>query len=163
MRSILGYCFLFCTINASRSQTDISTSDYCLFKENLKHQLENLRCNLTRLDSCATKARKIAQKNLSGELSFLVVINDFTGNWGAIVVNKNSLINMEVDWFIYTIDPSPSRCRLISNSGLVFDLFRTGYRLSNPHKKKWTWKQNKFEICPISSIHALIDSYSETM
>lgn len=44
-----------------------STGDYCMFDELLKHKLRNINCILTDMQQCATKARQIAQENLSGE------------------------------------------------------------------------------------------------
>ena len=90
-------------------------SDYCRFDESLKEKLRQVQCD-SDWDDCATKIRQIAQ-------------NSQAGAWGVVVVgNKDDIMNEKIERNISSINPEPSRCRLLINDTVLIELFRTGYR-----------------------------------
>lgn len=68
MISASKYCLLIWVLKAMHSLTwAISTSDFCIFDDQLKEKFRNLKCHVSDLDQCASQARQLAQNNLSGK------------------------------------------------------------------------------------------------
>ncbi|KAI6235308.1 hypothetical protein M3Y95_00037900 [Aphelenchoides besseyi] len=147
--------FVLLTAIWSTRLSAISSSDFCRFEESLKQKFRNLECN-SDLDECATKARQMAQENLSG-------------TWGAVIVgNKDLVVEKRVDWHVHSINPQPSRCRLLVNDTVVLEVFRTGYRKlsANQDQRHYVWRKARtssvveIDICPHSALRELMAAYS---
>uniref|UniRef100_A0A914Z5P4 Uncharacterized protein n=1 Tax=Panagrolaimus superbus TaxID=310955 RepID=A0A914Z5P4_9BILA len=132
-------------------------SDYCRFEESIKEKLRQVQCD-TDWDDCATKVRQIAQDSQSG-------------TWGVVVVgNKEDILNEKIEWHISSINPEPSRCRLLINDTVLVELFRTGYRAKDikNDQRQWIWTEAKapntrvttVNICPHSSLREIVSSFS---
>lgn len=77
------------------------------------------------------------------------------------------ILDDKIDWYIHTIYPQPSRCRLIIKETIVLEVFRTGYRPMNPYTQQWMWSDinrlladpRDLDICPHSTLRGLVAGY----